>query len=207
MEGEEIVVTEKIDGTNVRLGLIDGELMAGSHAVRRKRPNDTLTLEKHFPGDKENLYWWPFKQYKIKELLEYVSGDSEDFTASSAVIVFGEIYGSGIQSYHYGLENGKKEFRAFDIFTGTRYLDYEEFEKMCKKFDIPMVPILYRGHYSFEKVNELAQGNTTIEGANHIREGVVFKPVKERWCEKTGRVILKHKSDAYELDQKRGDGH
>ena len=39
-EGEEVVVTEKIHGTNCRVGVVEGERMAGSMEVRRVRPAD-----------------------------------------------------------------------------------------------------------------------------------------------------------------------
>ena len=69
-----------------------------------------------------------------------------------------------------------------------------------------MVPVLYRGPYSFKKINEIAQGRSTLD-AGCIREGTVVKPVKERWNEVTGRTILKHLSDEYELGKKRKDSH
>jgi len=41
---------------------------------------------------------------------------------------------------------------------------------------------------------------------DHIREGVVVKPVKERWNERVGRVIMKYIGEEYELkkDKKKG---
>ena len=38
--GEPVYVTEKIHGTNCRVGICEGEWMAGSRALRRKRPSE-----------------------------------------------------------------------------------------------------------------------------------------------------------------------
>jgi hypothetical protein len=42
---------------------------------------------------------------------------------------------------------------------------------------------------------KLADGKSEI--ASHIKEGIVIKPVKERWEHRCGRVIFKHISEAY----------
>jgi len=63
--------------------------------------------------------------------------------------------------------------------------------------DLPWVPVLYRGSYDPVKLKELSNGPSTMPGADHIREGVVIKPVKERYDIKLGRVQLKIVSDDY----------
>ena len=50
-EGEPVVATEKVHGTNCRVGLVDGELMAGSMGVRRKRPAGEALAS--------STYWFP----------------------------------------------------------------------------------------------------------------------------------------------------
>jgi hypothetical protein len=45
--------------------------------------------------------------------------------------------------------------------------------------------------FDFEKLQKLADGPSLIPGANHMREGIVVKPVKERRHWKLGRVMVK----------------
>ena len=46
---------------------------------------------------------------------------------------------------------------------------------------------------------EVAEGHSLVPGAKSgtIREGVVVKPIKERWVESIGRLCLKVVSGAY----------
>ena len=59
------------------------------------------------------------------------------------------------------------------------------------------VPILYIGPYSKDVVEKFMNGQTVIEGASHVREGVVIKPLIEEWNQKIGRLILKAVSPDY----------
>jgi RNA ligase (TIGR02306 family) len=62
------------------------------------------------------------------------------------------------------------------------------------------VPVLYRGPFSAQALEEATNGRETLSGQEvHIREGVVVLPVKERFSAElpTGRVALKSVSVAY----------
>lgn len=181
-EGEEVVVTEKIHGTNARVGIIDGERMAGSMGLRRKPPADADAMVGH-------TYWFPFTRPGVVELLEAMSAQHQQ------VILFGEVYGSKVQDLHYGAK-GRLGFRAFDLLLDGKYADPDDFLALCNQYGVETVPVLYRGPFSLEKVRALSQGNTTLEGG-HIREGVVVKPVVERTHPKVGRVALKYIGDQY----------
>ena len=180
-EGEEVVVTEKLHGTNCRVGAIEGELMAGSKGLRRKRPSEESISS--------NIYWFPLTIPEVASLVEFGGANHRQF------ILFGEVYGSKIQELHYGCK-GKLGFRAFDILGDGKYLDYDLFLKLCRDFEVETVPLLYRGKYSLAKIRELSEGDTTL-GAAHIREGVVVKPAVERIDPKVGRVAMKYIGDAY----------
>ena len=125
--------------------------------------------------------------------------------AQSSVIVFGEIFGNGIQDMTYGCN--AKDYRIFDIAVDQNYLDYDKMENYVKKYNefrLELVPLLYRGPYSLAKMDELVDGPTTICKAEDIkevfkgREGIVIKPVKERYDPIVGsRTILKYVSADY----------
>jgi hypothetical protein len=77
----------------------------------------------------------------------------------------------------------------------------------CESYGVEMVPYLCRGPFSLEMVAEMTDGPTTIcnpadAGKFKGREGVVIRPVKERYSPDLpnyGRVVLKSVSvDYYE---------
>jgi RNA ligase (TIGR02306 family) len=189
--GEEVVITEKLHGKNCRLGLIrvpgDGgdtfEFMAGSNDVRRKEVD-----ARGRPSD----FWRPMTE-PIRDLLRRPSGGEH------GVVLFGELYGSGVQDMAYGLGNGAKGFRAFDLAVDGKYLGHDEKAALFSRFGVESVPHLYRGPFSWEAVEEHTYGPTTMcspEAAGRFggREGCVITPVVERYDPDLGgggRVILK----------------
>jgi RNA ligase (TIGR02306 family) len=182
-DAEEVVATEKVHGTNCRVGVIEGELMAGSMEVRRKRP----AHDEHLAS---SLYWFPMSLAPVHALLDELSRTSRQ------VILFGEVYGSKVQNLSYGCA-GKLGFVAFDLLVDGRYLDAEDFALHCAKHGVPTAPIVFHGPFSVDAIRNVSGGRTTFAGADHIREGVVVRPVRERADPKIGRVILKYLSDEY----------
>ena len=178
-EDEQVVITEKIHGTNSRIGMVDGEWVAGSHHVQRG------------PGD--DLYWSP--KPVVERLVEALAKYHKQ------VIVFGEIYGAAVQSLDYG-KSGHEGYRAFDLLIDGRYVDYPTFRDLCQIYGVPRVPALWLREFSLETTKVLAQGKSQLDFANHLREGVVVKPLLERSNPKVGRVILKWVSDDYLLAKK-----
>jgi RNA ligase (TIGR02306 family) len=185
-EGEEVVVTEKIHGTNCRVGLVEGELMCGSHSLRRKLPRlEDGALDEE--AARTHLYAYPLTLPQVRSFLSASNARS--------VVLYGEVYGR-VQSLKYGLPNGLG-FRAFDLMLDGRYVDKEQFLRLMGTHGIEVAPVLYRGPYSLEQVRGLAEGRSTMPGADHIREGVVVTPLRERTDPAVGRVILKYVSDSY----------
>lgn len=179
-DGEEVILTEKIHGTNCRISLVDGVVMAGSHSVRRKRPADE-DIARH-------VYWYPYTLKGVQDLLKSQEG--------RVMILYGEVFGK-VQSLHYGM-TGKLGFVAFDLKIDGRYIDYDLFRSMMTTYDIPCVPEVWRGPFSVAKVAEMSKGKTLMSDT-HIREGVVVRPVVERKNPKIGRMVLKYLSEDYLL--------
>lgn len=177
-----------VHNSNSRLGYVlqDGEwqFVAGSKSLQRK---DTG----------QSLYWMPFDKYpQIKSLLKYVFNT---FNAKFSVILYGEIYGAGVQGgFNYGLTG--LDFAAFDISVDGKYLDVQTTLALCESlFDTPFVPVLNaptETEFSFARVVELSEGKSML-GGEHIREGVVVKPFHERNEPNIGRVVLKYVSNAF----------
>ncbi len=206
-EGEEVVVTEKVHGTNCRVGFVampavredlttyggfaEGEeakeelemvRMAGSRGLRRKEPVDAETM-------RSNTYWFPWTLAGVETLLKEIFLQGHD-----QAILYGEIFGAGIQSYNYSQPS--IAFRAFDLMIDGNFVDYDEFTAKCEAHGIETVPLLYRGPFSFAKVKELSDGASLV-GGKHGREGVVVKVIHERTDVKIGRMILKYVGDVY----------
>lgn len=155
-EGEQVIVTEKIHGANCRIGVIDGEIVAGSHRTQVKNTDNSL-------------YWTPFDV--CYDLLGHMVQDDVD------IIIFGEVFGPGVQDLRY--DQDKPQFRCFDISVGGNYLPALLAINLCKAYNIPYVPILEMGPYSQEMLARHTDGKSMIAG--HIREGVVIKSLEERF--------------------------
>lgn len=196
VEGEEVIMTEKIHGTSSRVGIIgdtpDGTLVAGSMEVRRKHPT-VGDVECGLDSEevKRSTYWFPFSLQGVRSLLLSQKGNA---------ILYGEVYGGSIQSLDYGVLKGKGlGFRAFGIRVDGKFLDWDEFADICREYSVETVPVLWRGPFSMAMAKEIADGKSTM--AEHIREGCVIYPLKERIDPKIGRVILKFIGTEYEMSK------
>lgn len=78
----------------------------------------------------------------------------------------------------------------------VRWLDPAE---VLEAGELPLVPRLYTGPYDRDTVLALASGRETVSGRElHLREGVVIRPVTERYSPVVGgRAIAKAVSPAY----------
>jgi len=197
-EGEEVCASEKCHGTCSIMSLIDGELAISSKGMASRGLK--LLDERDGQGKLHNVYHRMAERYGVEEKLRILATRYE----GEIITLFGETL--GVQELRYGLSGGELDFRAFDLRVGSRYLDFDEFLSLCAELDIPTVPIVYRGPYDREKIEELATGREQVTGKEaHHREGVVVKPVVERYDAELGRVILKVISWRY-LAKKGDDG-
>jgi RNA ligase (TIGR02306 family) len=194
--GTIVRVTEKIHGTNSRVGCVyhDGEFqfMAGSHHTNRSKET-----EGHL-----SIYWRPLEIEGVLNMLNTLCGERRN------IVVFGELYGPGIQDMDYGIPAGDVGFRVFDITHDGDYLDWDIVKAMCHNNDVELAPLLYQGPFSHKMVEALTDGPTTLISPEGIkskfkgREGIVITPVVEAYSDVLrGRMILKSKSADY-LDRK-----
>lgn len=171
---EEVVIVEKLHGTNARFGLIEDEFFVGSHHRTKYK-------------DEKIVYWEAALTYDIENLMR------KHLPSSRAWILFGEIFGK-VQNLRYGLGQGIA-LRLFDISQNGKYLDYDEFENFAWIMGLPTAPLLYCGPYSVKLLTELSEGKA-FQG-DHVKEGCVVRPVKERFNSKIHRVILKKINPEY----------
>lgn len=180
--GEEVVVTEKLHGTNARF-VIDaaGNLHVGSHRTWMLVDGTTVWAR-------------VAEQYGLREKLG----------RHACLVFFGEVYGSGVQDMTYGHAGGRLSLAFFDVFdprTGD-YLSHAAAEALLDGLALPTVPVLYRGPLDVAMLTRLAEEDSVFGG---IREGVVVRPVVER-VSMAVRCTLKVVSERYLL-RKGGTEH
>lgn len=185
--GEQVSVTEKIHGANVRIAMIDGELMVGSHKTQRKLPeniNEIATLnETEWTPFDDNMYWMPLNFAGVRQLLT-------DFKNTyQQVIIFGEVFGKGVQgAFDYGREG--LDFRAFDLMLNGQYSNPPAYRNLMLQYEIPIAPIEYIGGFEPDIISRYVSAPSSLT-SKHIREGIVIKPLNERYDPRHGRVVAK----------------
>ena len=181
-----------VHNSNMRFGLVaedsnDGRVltyMAGSHGVRRKE----LDIKGNI-----SVFWVPLQRDNVKCMLANLVRQNPD---CYSVIVFAERFGN-VQDLKYGIPN-TTDFRVFDIVINGNYLNWDKVVEICDMYQVKIVPELYRGPFSHKVIEEYTDGNTLVADIKQIREGVVFKPLTERYSDVLGgRTILKSVSVSY----------
>jgi len=206
-EDEVVVVTEKVHGTNCRVGFVAAPIerddsdpyagvagieepeekmelvrLAGSRGLRRSEPADAELM-------RSNTYWFPWTLDSVQALLTELFLQGHD-----QAVLYGEIFGLGIQSYQYGQLG--IAFRAFDLMVDGAFVDHDAFVALCQTHGVETVPQLYRGPVTLATIKDLSDGESMV-GGSHGREGVVVKPAQERQDVQIGRIILKYVGDNY----------
>ena len=170
--GEEVEITEKIHGCNGRFICWQSALHVGSH-TRWKR-------------DSESSVWWrAARQLDLADRLAWAPG----------MLFYGEVFGQ-VQDLRYGSKPGEVFLRFFDVFaprTGRWYGRAERID-LLDRLALPRVPDLHIGPWD-QALLSLAEGQSVL--ADNVREGIVIKPVRERFDDRIGRVILKVHGEGY----------
>jgi len=197
--GTIVRATEKMHGTNSRVGLIyteDGpEFMCGSHKTNVKALSDARS------GSRASLYWLPLTGEMQNMLTDIALRE-----ANCSVVAYGEIYGRKVQDMDYGTPE-RGGYRLFDIMAGQpghmKYMDWADVKAYATKHNVPTVPLLYEGVFD-ESLMSLCDGPTMAASPADItckykgREGCVVTPVKEQWSSVLcGRMIVKIVSADY----------
>lgn len=189
--GEPVVLTEKLHGSCCLVTYVaaTGEVQVSSKGIGAQG----LALVE----DERNLYWRAVRAYGIPAAAARLA----ERLGAERVGVFGEVFGEGVQDLGYGssARTERPGYAAFDVsavvdgqlnwFSAAELLDGE----------LPLVPELWRGPFDPETVLGFARGKESVSGRElHLREGVVVRPVTERWSPVLGgRAIAKVVSDAY----------
>jgi ATP-dependent RNA circularization protein (DNA/RNA ligase family) len=178
-------VTEKVDGTNIRIHFAWGE-------------NGQVTSQVSGKTDRASIP--PQLQQHCFDLAAKATPDmaaSMDEYGLSSITLYGEGYGAKIQSGGYYRED--QGFILFDVMAGDRWLSEDAVTAYADALDIPRVPQL--GFMSLPELVAFASRGfaselAALEPGRHA-EGVVAKTREPLYDNRGERLIVKLKEKDY----------
>lgn len=204
VEGEEVEYTEKMHGVFTAVTILPtydakaGEIEKFGFGVHRnillysKGLGAAGLAFKSCEANARSVYVRATSSL-MEKLGEIASEISEPLT------IMGETFGPGVQDLPYGKELSFRMFGAcYGYRGGLDYLGPEERTALASRLGVQQVHCFYRGPFSWETLAEHTDGKTASD-ADHIREGVVVTPVRQRDHIRLGRVIVKSVSEKYLL--------
>ena len=197
---DEVVVTEKIHGTNFRAGWLKynpnslfkkikmwlglapkWQFVYGSHNVQI---SEKLLYNGFYD---KNVYAEAVMKYKLKKKIP------------KGILVYGEIYGASIQKgYNYGLEDSR-ELVLFDAQKDGKYVNHYDFMNIAAELEVPVAPVLYKGKYAYCDLQSYINGPSVLCPKQKVREGCVVKTIFEEECYAGSRKGTKCISEKYLL--------
>jgi len=185
-EEDSVSITRKLHGTNARYGIV------------RKKKLSILDRIKKFFGNKWVDFEWVYGSHNVEKgsdsqgfystdvwrtvadgnniqykLWEYVKKYYTPERLGSGIVIYGEIYGHGIQkNYDYGLTDIR--FAGFDVEIDGVYQSFFTERGIFDELDLPKVDLLYTGPWNKEIQDSFVFGNF-IDGTKVPHEGIVVK--------------------------------
>ena len=187
-EEDEVVVTRKLHGTNARYGIVRKKTLSLWDRVKMFFGNQWVGFEYVYGShnvekgsDSQGFYdtdvWKTIaNKYDIRgKLWDHVKDTYEPSMLTEGVVIYGEIYGAGIQkNYEYGLTDVK--FVGFDVEVDGEYQPYINETVHFDCLQLPQVELLYQGNWDKEEQDKYVFNNF-IEGTKVPHEGIVVKSV------------------------------
>jgi RNA ligase (TIGR02306 family) len=183
--GESVQITEKLHGTSARFSLIDDIFMIGSRKCQLK-----------IDVENKSLWHLVFETHDLKtKLLEIKNTFNSDDVA-----IYGEIVGQNIQDLNYGFK--EPTLFVYDIKVNGKFLPTKDCFELTQKLNLKHVPVLTTCYFE-NSLKDLRLGISTL--ADHVREGIVIKPIISRNDPKMGRVIIKVISEDFLMRKNQKD--
>jgi len=187
-EEDEVVITRKLHGTNARYGIVRKKTLSLWDRVKMFFGNEWVAFEYVYGShnvekgsDSQGFYdtdvWKTVANtYDIRgKLWDHVKDTYEPSMLTEGVVIYGEIYGAGIQkNYEYGLTDVK--FVGFDVEVDGEYQPYINETVHFDCLQLPQVELLYQGNWNKEEQDKFVLNNN-IEGTKVPHEGIVVKSV------------------------------
>jgi RNA ligase (TIGR02306 family) len=185
-EEDNVVITRKIHGTNARYGIVRKKNLSFWDKIKKMFGNKWVDFEYVYGShnvekgsDSQGFYdtdvWRSVAEiYGIrKNLWKYVKKTFTPNKLKQGFIIYGEIYGKGIQkNYEYGLN--ELRFAGFDVEIDSVYQPSSEERLHFNRLCLPTISILYTGPWS-QQVQDKYVYNNFIYGTKVPHEGIVVK--------------------------------
>lgn len=211
-EGDEVVIQEKIHGSNCRAALLPynantlwkkfKKFIGLAPAFEKCYGSNNVDIS----ADSTYKGWYGEDVYGA--VLQKV-GAFDKMKPNETI--FGELCGPGIQKgYSYGLK--EHDFALFDVkilnADGTQtWLSPDEVEKYAKERGFTFVPVVYKGPFNKELAYQLTKGKSEFnDKSEKVREGIVIKAAKDYSVE-GNKQALKWVSEEYLADDTNSDEH
>lgn len=184
-EEDEVVITRKIHGTNARYGIVKKTKLSLLDRIKKFFGNKWIEYEYIYGShnvekgsDSQGFYstdvWKEIAdKYNLKQKLWKFFKEQLD-NHKEGLIIYGEIYGEGIQGKHYNYSLTTKELVLFDIQLSGNYLPDGLFKAFCEYLSLPTVQYFYEGKWD-KTIQDSFVNNQFIEGTKTPHEGVVVK--------------------------------
>ena len=186
-EDDTVEITRKIHGANARYGIVKKSKLSLLDKIRKFFGNKWIDYE--FVYGSHNMekgstsqgfystdVWKTVgEKYKIEEKLwDYVKSTKMTPEIGNGIIVYGEVYGAGIQKgYDYGLDEIK--FVGFDVKEEDEYLSPINAKLLIDYIlELPYVEELHFGNWS-QEIQDKYTFKNFIEGTKVPHEGIVIK--------------------------------
>lgn len=172
------------------------EFVYGSHNVQlQELTSRNRRLRGGNFGRKKNVYAQTADAYRLRDVL----GPGE--------VVYGEVYGEGIQKgYGYGLV-GEIRLAVFDVMSHGEWMDTFVLRSFCAEKGLPVVPLLYAGRLDLSKgVDHYVSGPSVLCPSQKVREGCVLRPTRESRGH-MGRRVFKYINPSYLLQKGNTEYH
>ncbi|MCP3922284.1 MAG: RNA ligase, Rnl2 family [Desulfobacterales bacterium] len=197
----EYYVQEKIHGSNFSF-YYDGNIV--------KCAKRTSFIE-----DNEDFYGSEVIKLKYEKNIIELFNHLKNKMEVDSIVVFGELYGGTYP--HKDVDKTKAsrvqkgvyyspdlEFAVFDIKINDDFVSLDEMVELCSFSELPLIPVLKKGSL-LECLEYNNTFSTTVPGRLHnlpeiddnICEGVVIKPLSQRFFRTGSRVILKNKNEKF----------
>lgn len=180
-DGTEVIITEKVHGANA---LYVNKKPWYSRKPRLYMRSRSVWKPRFLGG--AGFYRGVGNVWK--RALENTPSLQTFLAANPNIVVYGEVYGKGVQELEYGLND--VAFAAFDIWVSGQWQNKAVTFNDLEFWKVPVVPQLYKGPFDFNKAVELANGKSRL-CPGQLQEGVVVTTLD------SPRKQLKLISDVY----------
>lgn len=215
-DGTLVEVTEKIHGGNARFSYQNGKFWAGSRNYYRKEDESGIYWRVFHENPwikrlcKQNpdciVYGEIFGN--VQSLKYGVTDDSVYFRVFDILTPLG--FMDRAQKIEVMMNAMLPSFWEIFCYKAKNFIssvnNLRPINEIISSLTLPLsankvadchVPVLYLGTYDKEIIEHYISGPSLIPGANHIREGIVIKPLEGIWNPRIGRVVLKAVSPEY----------